>query len=407
MPPAPAKKTPTAGLRTLIEAYQATGADGSKLKIDRDNRVVYGVKVLGRYSRNNHGVREAENGTEYTPACLRAALPLIEGAKAFGNHPADRTRPGVERDALDGLGVFRNARVESEDDGARADLHYLTEDDPLTRKMLADIERGVGVYGFSPNQASDRERIDRQAGRLVIESIALVRSVDLVTRPATNRNLWESEETPPMKVTIKSLLESQAQKYLKSPPRAAWLRTLLEDDMAPIMAAEVDAPADSDDPLWTGVRGAAIQILDDESMDAAAKIMALKKLLTAHEKLSDAAEPEPPAEEEPEDDKPADKTESLADLKAENAKLKRESSCRTLCESEGFTPKATQLKALVLLESDAERKELIGSFKAAATQPRPGDRPRSVAPGSRPKATPTRDLTESEQAAADVRTLRG
>lgn len=412
MPATAPRKNPNRTTRTLIEAYPASAA-GSPLKIDRDAGVIYGVKVLGRYSRGSHSVREAENGTEYTPECMRAALPLYEGAKVFTDHPADRSKPGVERGTREAFGVLRNARVESDDDGVRADLHYLRKNQ-LAEDVLDDVERGLGIYGLSHNAASDRERIDRANRRLVIESIAVVRSVDLVTRPATNRNLWESQEPTAMTITIRSLLESQAARFLKSPARSGWLRALLEDDaLSDAMTGEMDAPAAESDPdaaMWGGF-WAAISAIGEKykagEMDAAAAAKAVAKYFKTHEKLSQADEPEDVTESDDEPDKKDDKgkTDTMESLAAENARLKREAACRTLCESESFTPKPTQLKALVLLESDAERKELIGSFKVAAPAPKPGAR--SVAPGgTKPKAE-ARNLTESESAAEAVRMLRG
>jgi hypothetical protein len=178
----PATFTRRTGYRPLFEQALTTGP---KLKVDTEAGIIYGVRVLGRYSGNNRD--GSTEGSEYPPATQRAALRLIEGAQVKVDHPVDRTRPSAPRDCDETLGVLRNAIVEG--DETRADLHYY-KNHPMADRVVEDVQRGLGQCGLSINAAVAEGRVIN--GVYVVEEIAEIRSVDLVDRPATNRNLWES-----------------------------------------------------------------------------------------------------------------------------------------------------------------------------------------------------------------------
>lgn len=384
--------------QALLE-YAVSAPAGSFLKVDRQAGVIFGVKVLGRYSKNRYDPA-AENGIEYSPACMEDAVrrQLYEGCHVNEDHPRDRSRPGLERDAADGLGVLRNARVETGRDGEPgiyADFHYLRAK-ALCESVCEDVERGLGVFGLSHNASAAKERFDRQNRRVVVESLALVRGVDLVRKPATNKNLWESER--PMPITMRSLLESR--RVGLSKPRRKWLDRLVEmyEEDAP-MAAEVEPAADvsPDDQLAAGFRAAILAIIDGDGT-AAEKAKKIGEYLKTHERLTQ--EPEPEDVEESEDDatkkkgdeKSADKTESLAEL-AELATLRAEKAARNLCESMQFEPTAIQVDALAAIP-EAKRKAIVESFKAA--RPAAGGKPRSV-PAGGPSKTGGKDRLEDQK----------
>ena len=69
-----------------------------------------------------------------------------------------------------------------------------------------------------------------------------VRSIDLVTRPATTNGLHESKGNVMNKITMKALLESQRQRFSKN--RLTHMDKLLEDDSMP-MDTEVAPAADA------------------------------------------------------------------------------------------------------------------------------------------------------------------
>ncbi len=416
MPTASKTKRPAPRQRALLEQFAVGTAVGTPaLEIDREQGIIFGVKVLGRYSRNNHGLVEAENGSEYSPACMRSAIAMYEGAKVKLNHPRDRTKPGAERDVDDNYGVLRNVRIESEADGVRADLHYL-KTHRKTPEILEDVERQLGLWGLSHNAAAARERFDRGAKRLVIEELATVRSVDLVDKPATNRNLWESEYRP-VSTCLRDLLESRRPKWSK--PRRKWADRLLEDDaMAPTMDAPVEAPADGgdeDDALWSGFKGAIDKLFEKYAageMDEKEVGKQVVEYLKAHKKLTAADEPEAPkadaSESDDDDDGSKDKVES-----EELVTLRREKAARDLCESLGYTPTALQIEAVAGIKDGKRQRELAESYKPAGKTGGGFKSPKSAAPGSvggtDKKKPAQRETTESEvvPAADGMRTLLG
>src|SRR5690606_30452994 len=106
--------------------------------VDRDNRVIRGVKILGRTSRN---------GYEYSDRALREAAALYEGVTVNVNHPP-REKPTQERGFNEGIGVLRGVSADS--DGVRGDLHYFEAhaDTPL---MLERAEKHPNTFGLSHN----------------------------------------------------------------------------------------------------------------------------------------------------------------------------------------------------------------------------------------------------------------
>jgi hypothetical protein len=320
-------------------SWLSEGVAAAPLRIDRDAGVIYDVKVVGRRSPNGHGKVGAENGTEYTLESLRAAAPLYEGVSVKVNHPADRTRPAQSRDCNDTFGVLRNVRVG--EDGLRADLHYY-KTHPLADRVLEDVDRRLGQFGLSHNASAAGSVRDRT---YVVEEIGAVNSVDLVDRPATNRNLWEStdmDETP------------------------------------------VDLPAAGGDHK-ADLLAAVAKLLDSGSPEDTAMATKIFNMLKPK---AEAAEPEAPAVEG--DDKPADDTPAedekkdddgpkLESIQADLVRLQRKDACRDLCESLAFIPSKDQLDALMECAGEATRKTVAESFKAVAGKPANGvsDRPRS------------------------------
>lgn len=147
----------------------------SSRRVDRKAGVIRGVKVLGRFSDNNR---------EYTPEAMRRAIPLYEGASVRTDHPA---KPTEERKAREVFGWLRNVRVE--DGSLWADLHYL-KSHPMAESICETAERNPELMGLSHNADGRGEDV---GGRFVVSEIVQVRSVDLVTDPATVNGLFESQ----------------------------------------------------------------------------------------------------------------------------------------------------------------------------------------------------------------------
>ena len=64
----------TATLKRFIEIAAASSA----VRVDRENGIIRGVRIIGLTSRN---------GRRYKPEALRQSIGLYEGVRVFQNHP--------------------------------------------------------------------------------------------------------------------------------------------------------------------------------------------------------------------------------------------------------------------------------------------------------------------------------
>ncbi|MBR5242822.1 MAG: hypothetical protein IKW13_01175 [Thermoguttaceae bacterium] len=145
-------------------------------KIDKENGVVSGVKILGVKSRNNR---------VYPLETLRDAAPLYENAKVNVNHPDGS--PNESRKYQDRVGSIKNVTLQ--ENGLYGDFHFNPKH-PLAEQMLWDAEKAPENFGFSHNV----EAVVRlENGAQVVDKIVRVRSVDLVADPATTSGLFESQ----------------------------------------------------------------------------------------------------------------------------------------------------------------------------------------------------------------------
>ena len=193
-------------------------------KIDKENGVVSGVKILGVKSRNNR---------IYPLETLRDAAPLYENAKVNVNHPDGS--PNESRKYQDRVGSIKNVTLQ--ENGLYGDFHFNPKH-PLAEQMLWDAEKAPENFGFSHNV----EAVVRlENGAQIVDKIVRVRSVDLVADPATTSGLFESERATPT--------------------------------IAPVNAADVDASAPND---ATGA--ARLQTLESER-DAATQRFEIARFL--------------------------------------------------------------------------------------------------------------------------------
>lgn len=167
--------------------------DAEVQRIDEEQGIIYGVKILGRHSRN---------GRSYSDNALADSVRLAEDAEVNIDHPrvADQ-----ERSIVEGWGVLRKCRIGG--DGCYGDLHYLKAH-PQTTALLEKVKRFSNKIGLS---IVAKGVVSRKNGKAIVERLEQMRSVDLVARPATNTSLFEgvagptaSSENKPMK-TVKEL----------------------------------------------------------------------------------------------------------------------------------------------------------------------------------------------------------
>lgn len=350
---------------------------GETLVIDRDAGVIRNAKILGLESPNTHGIRGVTKGTRYK-SCLESACKILEGAKVNIDHPP-RSTPGIERQVQAGLGCIRNVR--STPTGARADLHY-NRSHPFADAVLEDAERDdLGTMGFSINADAGRTRVE--GGYLIVESLEKVRSVDLVSQPATTKNLRESRE--PNVTTFRTVLESQKQRFAALPNKTKILVRFLEaDDMsapmmdAPIGAADTDeAPsADPDEALSQGFEAAMHALASSYIAGECSKEEAMsrfKELLNGHDKLQNGGSDKDAPDAVPGDDgdSDADDSEEQKVKESLDASNRKVAALTFLLEAGVKSPKPGLVKALAALDTDAERKELLESAQVSTSRANP------------------------------------
>ena len=160
-------------IERLIE-YTAAGRG----KLDRVTSVIHGVKILGLRSKNNR---------DYTRDCVARAAELYEAVAVNVDHP-QQGRELASRSYTDRIGTLRAVR---EAEGLVADLH-VNPHHPLASQLFWDAENSPQSVGLSHNVQARTSR--GRNGRVIVEEILKVHSVDLVADPATTTSLFESTD---------------------------------------------------------------------------------------------------------------------------------------------------------------------------------------------------------------------
>ncbi len=213
---------------------------GMALRVDREKAIIHGVKVLGAVSAK---------GRQYPLAVRQAALPLYEGRVVNVDH----IEPNQRRSYRDRIGCLRNNVCL--EDGNYADLHYNPKH-VLAEQLLWDAENAPQNVGFS-HDARGPSKL--KGGKVVVESIEKVLSVDLVANPATTSGLFEdsfvegeiADKIDPREITVdwlkanrpdllpalrESLTPSEAEK--KAAADAANQIKTLQEELAALKAEE-------------------------------------------------------------------------------------------------------------------------------------------------------------------------
>lgn len=347
------KGTQAVATHLLLEDY----VRGSRqLTVDRDKGIIRGIKILGNFSSNVPPKIHGADGTEYTLAARKKAAHLYEGRHVNINHAGDRTQPGKVPSCYDRFGRLQNVQVE--EDGSYADLKYLKKH-AMAEVIIEAAEEMPDLFCMSHNADGIGEVVH---GKFVIREIPRVRSVDVVTEGGTVRSLVESsQQDQPMQKPIRDILKEAAQEL------GSEAVAVIEDlgDALPVLEMDMPEAPSPEEHLKAGFRAACLAVLDDESMDASAKVAKLKQLLKGHEKMTKAKESSDDDSEGKKEEKvEAKESKQLDPLKQENTALK-------LCMEAGVKPSAPLLKALVLLE-EADMQALIQEHKPATGKQQAG-----------------------------------
>lgn len=385
--------------------------------IDTEACIIRNVKVLGKHSRNHTVPNKSEIGQRvYSDEALDQAAKLYEGCEVNIDHP-ERSNPGRERGFVEGFGVLRNCRREP--DGVYADLHYV-KSHPLCEMVIERATKFPDKIGLSHNAEG---RVAHENGEWVVHSLEMVRSVDLVGKPATTSGLFESVEpleeperneemTKPKttKTTLRKVLESAF------PEKKAVIQEMEAEELAD-MSAEMEVPAeapaegggepDMKSQAKQAFRAMVLAAFDDESLDTKQTIAKIREVLAAQEKLlggmggsegggestettTEMTDDEEKMQESVQPQSPENPEfkallEKVDRLERENKQSARKQRARELCDEVGVVADSELLESLSLLANDDQMRKLIERMQAspAAT---PRQRPRSQSP-----------LTESHQ----------
>lgn len=331
----------------------------SPLRVDREGGCVYGVKVLGFTSTNKR---------RYAREAVAKAVKsgLYEGAKVYVDHPA---QPGKSRPAEQLLGRLKKSRLA--EDGVHANLHVNTAH-PMATRVFEDCEKGLGLYGLSHNAEAGDYHFD--SGVQVVTEIVSVESVDLVSDPATNTNLWEGRKVP---IPLKQWLEERTtDKALPAKTRKLIFEmygAMPEDDDT-VMADEPGA-ADGRQLLAQAV-AALVQSADASDHELAQKVLRLLKPAEGgggDDEVTESDDDEDDGvEHKPKEGKKPRKAPALAVL--------TEAEARDLCLLADVQVTAALLEGLTGLPEANARKVLL-SHKHQAQQARRGQGPPRSASG--------------------------
>lgn len=164
-------------------AVESEVFEGTIVESDSDKTVglVRGVKLLGLRSRNKRNYD--------TPGVRRTAKVLLEGSKVFIDHPST---PGTPRSYRDSFGVVTNVTYRA-GQGYFGDVSY-NPSHSIANQFAWDVKNNPKALGMSVNASYVRGKTGKD-GFEEVESLELIRSVDIVTKPATAEGIFESEES--------------------------------------------------------------------------------------------------------------------------------------------------------------------------------------------------------------------
>lgn len=170
--------------QVLILEYAVSPSQG----VDKVAGIIRGVKIVGLKSKN---------GRDYPSEVLQDAIPQYEGSPVYMDHPPGyknlpKITPisfGENRKLGDHFGIVENVRHEPT--GLYGDLRVRMVH-PMASDILEQASTSPHDFGLSHNVIAEMGLGDE---RNVVKKINRVRSVDLVSNPATNNGLFEGVNT--------------------------------------------------------------------------------------------------------------------------------------------------------------------------------------------------------------------
>lgn len=163
---------------SFISVTESEVFEGS---LSEETGIVRGVKLLGLRSKNRRNYN--------TKGVQTTAKTLLEGARVYIDHPA---APETPRSYRDSFGVIESVEFRP-GAGHFGNIKY-NPDHSLSKQFVWDVKNNPTALGMSINAKIKPGRSDPN-GDTIVEGLELVRSVDIVTKPATADGIFESEES--------------------------------------------------------------------------------------------------------------------------------------------------------------------------------------------------------------------
>lgn len=163
---------PEPGSYRAIESVSFEGA-----KFNDETKVVNNVCLLSPVSRN---------GYRYTDEAMAKAIALYNGVQVYISHPTIEEMKTGRRDIMRLAGKVTTPRFES--GKIRGDVVTLPD---VHGQKFYDVAKTM-PESVGCSHVADID-VTRDNGELLVESIKQVFSVDLVASPATNKNMFESQ----------------------------------------------------------------------------------------------------------------------------------------------------------------------------------------------------------------------
>lgn len=271
-------------IATAIKLSEKTYCE-KPLKVDREKGIIYNVRLLGENSLN---------GRDYSLKSRHSSARLYEEMPVNLDHSE---HPGGGRSISDNIGVVRGNAVSKDDGAVYGDFHYITSH-PMADAITERAEKFPTTFGFSHDAVGEVSEGAGTNGHDLVEDIIEVNSIDLVSNPATNKSLFESESrsnsmAKTVKTTVCKILEAN-----KTDKRSVNLLALMEqsDEFAAMAEAPVEmaAEASGDEQVKAAFRAMVIAAFDDEALDTKATMARIKEIMNAQDKLNKKPAPVAP-----------------------------------------------------------------------------------------------------------------
>ena len=269
---------------------QEIAFSGRAARVDRDKNVIRGVKLLGLESVNNATYKDSALASDYS---------LYEGADCFFDHPGNPTSPRGYGEKFGKIrGVSHKKGV-----GLFGDIHFNPKHN-LAEQVLWDVENSPESVGMSPNHRV--EATENSSGRKIVERIARVRSVDIVSNPATTQSLFEHEDEM-RKPTLRSLLKLAT-------PHGQKFVNLLEGDHGLDVTAPIDVLGDMKpaEAVADALAQTAVAIFMDETVSPEETGSKIAELAAIVQEVKAKVEPGGLGLAEPDSEEVVDEIEELA-----------------------------------------------------------------------------------------------